>query len=71
MTPMEKHPTNITALLTFMPNYFSRKRTLVKKSRLAAKLPDLIGLIPLVEALDRPRGVVEVRGCTNKTETML
>src|SRR5579864_5325555 len=29
MTPREKHPRNRTALLTFMPAYFSRKRALV------------------------------------------
>ena len=34
MTPMEKQPTNRTALLTFMPDYFRRKCALVNTSRL-------------------------------------
>jgi len=33
MTPMEKHPRKRTALLRFMPTYFSRQRALVNTSR--------------------------------------
>src|SRR5262252_4392659 len=34
MTPMEKHPRKRTALLTFMPTYFSRQRALVNTARI-------------------------------------
>src|SRR5579864_5082041 len=39
MIPMEKHPRYRTALLTFMPAYFSRKRALVNTSRRGCQNP--------------------------------